>query len=299
MNLKPPGLKSNMPNSSARTFNTSASNFQSLAFSSAFPFLSPDSSNSVGNPSDNAATLAQQRAKLKAASNAAHRISVPALASSGVGERGTWAGISSLGQVAERDNSPTLDMTVETRSSRPQSTDFSALSGSPAFRSPRPDGGVSSLDGLSPAMGDSWASMVNMHPLPMFQKPSSPAVNNNNPTSHGQTVDLATAKLNDLYGAGNVPRLGGPEKFSRSSKGHMRDNTSGGPTTVNNSVTNNGVYDDDGDLISGNRASLRGSSGGSPRNGGAVTGPVHEVLRSPILLADSVATTTRWRNKPS
>ena len=160
-------------------------------------------------------------------------------------------------------------MTVKTRSSRPQSTDFSALSGSPAFRSPRPDG-VSSLDGLSPAMGDSWASMVNTPLLPMFQKPSSSAVNNNNnnATSHGQTVDLATAKLNDLYGAGNVPRLDGPEKFRRSSKGHMHDNTSGGPTTVNNGVTNNGVYGDDGDLISGHRTSSRGGSGGSLRNGG-------------------------------
>ena len=180
MNLKFPGLKSNMPSSpSARTFNTSATNRQSLAFDSSSSFLSPDSANSVGNPSDAAATLAQQRAKLKTASNAAHRISAPALASSGAGERDTWAGVSSLGQVAERDNSPTLDMTVETRSSRPQSTDFSALSGSPAFRSPRPDG-VSSLDGLSPAMGDSWASMVNTPLLPMFQKPSFSAGNNNN-----------------------------------------------------------------------------------------------------------------------
>ena len=272
MNLKSPGLKSNMPSSpSARTFNTSATNRQSLAFDSSSSFLSPDSANSVGNPSDAAATLAQQRAKLKAASNAAHRISAPALASSG-GERGTWAGVSSLGQVAERDNSPTLDMTVETRSSRPQSTDFSALSGSPAFRSPRPDG-VSSLDGLSPAMGDSWASMVNTPLLPMFQKPSSSSVNNNNNTSSiGQTVDLATAKLNDLYGTGNVPRLDGPEKFRRTSKGHMHDNTTGSSTTVNNGVTNNGVYGDDGDLIQhGGRvpnASSRGGSGGSLRNGG-------------------------------
>ena len=103
-----------------------------------------------------------------------------------MGERGTWAGVSLLSQVAERDNSPTLDMTVDTRSSHPQSTDFSALSGSPAFRSPRPDGGVASLDGLSPAMGNSWASMVNIRLLPMEQKPSWSSVNNNNATSHGK-----------------------------------------------------------------------------------------------------------------
>ena len=84
MNRKSPGLKSNMPRSpSTRTFITSATNHQLLAFDSCSTFLFPDSANSVGNPSDAAATLAQQRAKLKAAGNAAHRISAPALASSG------------------------------------------------------------------------------------------------------------------------------------------------------------------------------------------------------------------------
>ena len=131
-------------------------------------------------------------------------------------------------------------------------------------------------------MGDSWASMVNTPLLAMSQKPSSSAVNNNNnnATSHGQTVDLATANLNDLYGAGNVLRLEGSEKFRRSSKGHMHDNTSGGPTAVNNGVTNNGVYGDDGDLISGRRASSRGGSGGSLRNG---AGSSWYGARSPAL----------------
>ncbi|KAF8268548.1 hypothetical protein EI94DRAFT_1146404 [Lactarius quietus] len=251
MNLKSPGLKSNMPSSpSARSFNTSTTNRQSLAFDSSSSFLSPDAANNVGNPSDAAATLAQQRAKLKAANNASHRISAPALASAV--ERSNWAGVS-LGQVAERDNSPTQDISVvEPRSSRPQSTDFSGLSGSPAFsRSPRPDSNAA-LDGLSPAIGDSWASMVNTPLLPMFQKSS--AANNNN-TAHGQTVDLATSKLNDLYGAGgNVPRLDGPEKFRRSSKGNMHDGSSGS-STVNNGIPNsNGIYGDDGDLISGQHA---------------------------------------------
>src|ERR1700761_4637571 len=79
MNLKSPGLKSNMPSSpSARTFNTSATNRQSLAFDLSSSFLSPVAANTVGNAGDAAATLAQQRAKLKAANNAAHRISAPA-----------------------------------------------------------------------------------------------------------------------------------------------------------------------------------------------------------------------------
>ncbi|KAH9021182.1 hypothetical protein EDB84DRAFT_1513366, partial [Lactarius hengduanensis] len=47
---------------SARTFNTSATNRQSLAFDFSFSSLSPltDAANTVGN--DAAATLAQQRA---------------------------------------------------------------------------------------------------------------------------------------------------------------------------------------------------------------------------------------------
>ncbi|KAH9171641.1 hypothetical protein EDB89DRAFT_1080088 [Lactarius sanguifluus] len=264
MNLKSPGLKSTMPGSpSARTFNTSATNRQSLAFDSSSSFLSPDAANTVGNPSDAAATLAQQRAKLKAAGNAAHRISAPALASSG--ERGTWAGV--LGQVAERDNSPTQEISMEPRSSRPQSTDFSGLSAGSAFRSPRADGGTApgGLDGLSPAVGDSWASMVNTPLLPMFQKTSS---NNNN---NGQTVDLAAAKLNDLYGSSNVPRLDGPDKFRRPSKGHIHDGSSGS----NNGVTNNGVYGDDGDLIQGHHAPgvgrVQSSSSRGLRNGGGGT----------------------------
>ncbi|KAH8981837.1 hypothetical protein EDB86DRAFT_3066593 [Lactarius hatsudake] len=192
MNLKSPGLKSAIPSSSsARTFDSSSS------------FLSPDAANTVGVSSNAAATLAQQRAKLKAAGNAPHRISAPALASSG--ERGTWAEV--LGQ----------------------------------------------------------ASMVNTPLLPMFQKTSS---NNSN---DGQTVDLAAAKLNDLYGSSNVPRLDGPDKFRRPSKGHMHDGSSGS----NNGVTNNDVYGDDGDLIQGHHAPGVGRvQSGSPRglrNGGGGT----------------------------
>ena len=53
----------------------------------------------------------------------------------------------------------------------------------------------------------------------------------------------------------------------------MHDNTTGSSTTVNNGVTNNGVYGDDGDHIQHggrvpNASSRGGSGGGSLRNGG-------------------------------
>jgi hypothetical protein len=57
-------------------------------------------------------------------------------------------------QVAERDNSPTYDISLEPRSSRPQSTDFSDPCCSPAFRTPRPDT-CAALDRLCPTIGDS------------------------------------------------------------------------------------------------------------------------------------------------
>jgi hypothetical protein len=285
MNLKSPGLKSNMPSSpSTRNFSgTTNPNRQSLAFDSTpSSFLSPDTSNALGNPSDAAATLAQQRAKLKA-SNAAHRISAPAFASSS-GERGPWAGVSPLGQVAERDGSPTQEIIIEPKSSRPQSTDFSGIPASAAFRSPRPEGAT--LDTLSPAMGDSWASMVNTPLLPMFQKSSTA---NNSGTGPTQTVDLATAKLNDLYGGGSVPRLDGPEKFRRASKGHVPDVGSSGNTTTANGTSNNGIYGDDGDLIQGQGQQapggrVQGSSGRSLRNG---NGSAWSGAHSPALSNNS------------
>jgi SAM domain (Sterile alpha motif) len=281
MSLKSPGLKSTMPSSpSTRNFGSSANpNRQSLVFDSTSSFLSPDTANGVSSSADAAATLAQQRAKLKA-SNAAHRISAPALASS-AGERATWAAASSLGQVAERDNSPTQEITIEPKSSRPQSTDFSGIAANANFRSPRPDGaptaGSSSLDTLSPVVGDSsWASMVNTPLMPMFQKPSA-AANNTGP-GPTQTVDLAT-KLNDLYGAGTVPRLDGPEKFRRASKGHhtpdsSNSNTAVTSTPVNNHNNNNSVYGDDGDPIqaqSQGGGRVQGGSTRSLRNGGGST----------------------------
>ena len=85
--------------------------------------------------------------------------------------------------------------------------------------------------------------MVKTPLLHMFRKPSSSAmINNNNATSHGQTVDLTTAKLNDLYGGGNIPLLDGSEKFRWFSKGHMHDNTSAPRPALNTGVTNNGIY---------------------------------------------------------
>ena len=87
--------------------------------------------------------------KINAASKTTHRISAPALASSAP-ERGTWAGVSSLGQVTERDTPP--------RKIFPSTLGLPAhrhrlFTGNPAIHSPCFDGGHS-LDELSPTMGD-------------------------------------------------------------------------------------------------------------------------------------------------
>ncbi|KAH9012277.1 hypothetical protein EDB85DRAFT_1900469 [Lactarius pseudohatsudake] len=249
MNLKSPGLKSTMPGSpSARTFNTSATNRQSLAF---YPsFLSYLEIPPI--PSATQATLLPRLPNTLASS----------------GKRGNQAGV--LGQVAERDNPPTQEISVEPRSSRPQSPDFSGFSAGSAFCSPRADGGTApgGLDGLSPVKTSS---------------------HNNN----GQTVDLAAAKLNDSYGSSNVQRLDGPDKFRRPSKGHMHDSSSGS----NNGVTNNGVYGDDGDLIQGHHASSKVALQEACAMVGVVLGLVLKALHYRIRLAVSAEATmvaTRW-----
>lgn len=67
----------------------------------------------------------------------------------------------------------------------------------------------------------------------MFQKSSTA---NNNATSHGQTIDLAAVKLNDLYGGDNVPHLDCPERFLRSSRA-ISTIPAATPPSFNNGVT--------------------------------------------------------------
>ncbi|KAH9890351.1 hypothetical protein C8Q73DRAFT_703964 [Cubamyces lactineus] len=197
MNLKSPGFKSNLP-ASPTTRNFSGSSF-----------LSPDSANNVNNSGGNdpATTLAQQRAKLKA-SNAAHRISAPAL-SSAVGDRNTWgSGSNQLGQVDERSSSPAQEITIPSSNgtSRPKSTDFSGLAN--ALKSPRGDEG----EQLSPMPGGSWASMVNTPLIPIFKDTRNP----------NQSLDAAAQKLNDWNSSGGaaVPLISDPPKrLNRLSKG--------------------------------------------------------------------------------
>src|ERR1700722_20841845 len=119
MSIKSPGLKSNLPSSpTTRNFTGNRAGISD----SSTNFLSPDSANQ-----DAAATLAQQRAKLKA-SNAAHRISAPVLVSGSGDNRSTWGPGSQLGQLVEQ-NAPAQEVVVNP-ASRPKSTEFSG--------SPRP-----------------------------------------------------------------------------------------------------------------------------------------------------------------
>lgn len=198
MSLKSPGLKSNLPASpTARNFSGSAIGGSS--------FLSPESANNSG---DAAATLAQQRAKLKA-SNAAHRISAPVLSSTLAADRNTWgSGSNQLGQVDERSSSPAQEIVISANpASRPKSTDFSGLAN--ALKSPR---GGEEGEQLSPMPGGSWASMVNTPLIPIFKDTRNP----------GQSLDAAAQKLNDWTASGGaaVPLISDPpKKFNRLSKG--------------------------------------------------------------------------------
>lgn len=251
MGLKSPGLKSNIPSSpSARNFSGNLSaNRQSLAVEpSSGSFLSPDSAANSGN-NDGAATLAQQRAKLKA--NAAHRISAPALA--GAAGSNVWggSGASSLGQVAERmtDSDGAQEITIPAststvlNSARPKSTDFSGLLRSPRLNRETADGDSIEAQ-LSPMVGGNWASMVNTPHDLMFN------VEKQNP--NGQNLDAAAAKLASwqVGNSGGRFSLDDAKKFRRPSKGTGNENGANamqnGPSANNAS---NAIYGDDGNVL--------------------------------------------------
>ncbi|KAL4069973.1 hypothetical protein V8B97DRAFT_1872178 [Scleroderma yunnanense] len=241
MTLKSP-LKSPMP-VSPRVFSGSQ-NRQSLALdTTSSGFLSPDSA-ALGSNNDAAATLAQQRARLKA-SNAAHRISAPILASGSGDTRTSWG--SALSQVAEQNpNSPAQDIMVPNpnSASRPKSTEFSG-----SFGAPR-----TGVDPLSPMVGDSWASNVNTPLIPMF-----------NTDAHGatQNLDAAAQKLNDWNGAqARVPLMADPKSFRRPSKGNTSQSAAGSDAGSQTSNT----YENDGGLASQQPVQRKNAAHGAPNS---------------------------------
>ena len=136
------------PSPSAHAFNANTTNTQSLAFDSSSSLLSLDAVNAP------ISQVTLPRIALSSTPN-----SKPLTTLRIVSLR--WRAWDKLGPVsvhsARSRSSTTQDMT---RFSHLQCTDFSGLSGNPAFHSLYPDGDAS-FDGLSSAMGDSWANMVN------------------------------------------------------------------------------------------------------------------------------------------
>lgn len=253
MTMKSPSLKSPMP-SSPRVF--SGQNRQSLALDSTSGFLSPDSA-ALGSNNDAAATLAHQRAKLKA-SNAAHRISAPILATATGETRTTWG--SALSQVAEQNpNSPAQDILVPNSGPRPKSTDLGSSLGTPR------------VEALSPMVGDSWASNVNTPLIPMFGKDAQST----------QNLDAAAAKLNDWNGTGpRVPLMADPKSFRRP-KG------TGNGTGPDAAGQNSSMYDNDGNPISSQQSVQRKNAvpmqTGNNAQFGGPQGQWNGGTRSPVM----------------
>jgi hypothetical protein len=276
MGLKTPGVTS----PAARSFSSSATGGnagqrQSLMETpSASAFLSPDSAlvspGGPSNGSDAAATLAQQRARLKA--NAQHRISAPgtlsmtmaaaAAAAGGGGDPGNRAsamwqhGASNLGQVDEGSGTPeegrsspapmssSLGAGLNPSSARPKSTDFAgAIRGMRGVDNDGP--GINALDMLSPMVGGNWASQVNTPLNPMFANNSSSNPNAPVGQEGGQTLDAVASRLaswNISNSSGGKVHLDDPKKYRRASR-------SGAGSTTGN-PDSGGVYDDNGNLIS-------------------------------------------------
>ena len=239
--LKSPGLKSGLPASpTARNF--TPGNRQSLALDNSTNYLSPES---AANPPDSAAaqTLAQQRAKLKA-SNAAHRISAPVLASPGASDgRASWGPSTLLSQVSEQQTNS--QETVG--SSRPKSTEFSGT-----VNTARP------ANNEITASND-WSTMVNTPLIPMFKKETRPA------------PPAVTAPKNDWHNtaAPGVPRMGDPTIHRRNPKNQNdnRGNDNGGV-----------IYDDNGNPVSTGQG--QGTNAGRPSG---IRNANWSGARSPVL----------------
>ena len=259
MGLKSPGLKA-PPSPTTRNFSGG----------SATSFLTPEAAVSSPNP-EAAATLAQQRARLKAsnADAAARRISAPGTLSN-TGDRNVWQS-PQLGQLAEREPSPIPEQgipspgpTSSVSSTRPKSTDFSVLTSQfGKTRTAVVTQDEQGADVLSPMGGGNWASMVNTPLVPMFANDPKPV-----------NVEGAAAKLsawskssNGAAGTGSgsnngrIP-LADPKTFRRSSKASATNPNSEGTA----------VYGDDGNPLGGSSASQNGRGGSSNRNVGGSSG---------------------------
>ncbi|KXN82827.1 Protein VTS1 [Leucoagaricus sp. SymC.cos] len=249
--MKSPGLKSNMPASpTTRNFGP---NRQSLVLDNNTNYLSPDSAanntpGGGGGQSDAAATLAQQRAKLKASGNAIaahpHRISAPVLATGGTDIRASWGAASSLAQVVESSGGA-----QEIIINRPKSSDFSGTLPSPHL------GGVGG-DG-----NESWASLVNTPAVPLF------------PKNNTQSLDSASAKLNEWNknaagGAPGVPVMGDPTIHRRKP---VNDKSTGNDDSVNQHQHQHQSQHNDqrGRNASGPGVGMRNTSGGWGNRGQA------------------------------
>lgn len=216
LGLKSPGLPASP---SARSFNR-----QSMADVN---FLSPDSAAVPPSPggagsSDAAATLAQQRARLKA-TNAAHRISAPGTLAADAARANVWSA-TSLSQVAERGPSPGPDtnnlLSPPPAGTRPKSTDFTGVAAQ--FRKGQNDPNLD--EQLSPMVSGNWASMVNTPVVPMFAGPGNNG--NSGGDSNGQNLDAAALKLatwNMSNAGGPVVQLDDARKFRRTSTSKSGD----------------------------------------------------------------------------
>lgn len=278
MGLKSPGLKA-PASPSARNFSNSGSNNN---------FLTPEAA--LGSPAaDAAATLAQQRARLKAsnADAASRRISAPGTLSNTGDGRNVWQP-PQLGQVAERAPSPVAEQTSPSpeptapSSARPKSTDFTGVANQFKSRT----SAANDLDGpgqdvLSPMGGGNWASMVNTPLVPMFSE--------NKPNLDSAASKLSTwTKSNSTNGR---IALADAKAFRRTSKG--------GSAQSPDSTTNGGVYGDDGNLlVPGSSQSARNSSGNKNSNNNSATfsgqGWGGMQARSPAL---SAASSNRYGNQ--
>lgn len=282
MGLKSPGFPP--PSPSARNFNGAPSQNTNNNF------LTPDSAlNNNSSPAasgDAAATLAQQRARLKAsnADAASRRISAPGTLSNTGDGRNVWQP-PQLGQVAERDPSPVAEQAppspgpTTNSTARPKSTDFTGVANSFKARTSTESssdaaGAGVGQDVLSPMTSGNWASMVNTPLVPMFAE--------NKPNLDNAASKLATWKSTGAGASGQASgriNLADAKTFRRTSKSS---------TPAQSSDANGGnIYGDDGNLLAPGSGASKSPNTKSPNTNQGFNQMWPGMQRSPGLSSAS------------
>lgn len=262
------GLKS--PSAMKAPSSPAGRNYQRQSTGDAAGFLSPNAAMYSPGGNDAAATLAAQRAKLKA-----NRISAPGTLT---GDQSRNFSGGNLDQVQERNSPGPQQRSMSGDNARPKSTDLSGVAG----KSPRASGPLD--DTLSPITpGGNWASMVNTPLAPMFDENQQNGNGEANVNLDAAALKLANMPLSNQSGNRVMLEQDVSKYRRKSNQGIGQQQQQSGAPGVQGVLS--GMYDDNGNLLSPNGQRSQNGLQSSPNLGtpnSAQGWGASDFLRSPM-----------------